>query len=539
MTTDPRAAIAASDTALGIEFGSTRIKAVLIGPDHEVLATGGHSWENQLRDGLWSYALDQVRDGLRDAYAALVADVRERYGTTPTSYGCIGVSAMMHGYLAFDADDRQIAPFRTWRNTNTGRAADELTRLFSFNIPLRWSIAHLHQGVLDGEDRIGEVARLTTLAGWVHQQLTGRAVLGVGDASGMFPIDSATLTYDAAMIEAYEELVADRVPWRLRDLLPTVLCAGEDAGVLTPDGAALIDPTGTLQPGIPLCPPEGDAGTGMIATNAIAKHTGNISCGTSVFLMAVLDNALSRLHTELDMVTTPDGSPVAMVHSNNGASELDAWVAMFASFARLVGADVPTPAVYDALYEHALTGDEDAGGVVAYNTLSAEPLVGLTAAQPLFTHTPQARVTLANAVRAQLMSVFAAVRIGVDILAEEGVRLDSLFAHGGLFKTPRVAQQILADALETPVSVGDTAGEGGAWGIAVLARYRSACAAMAERGGVPQALVEYLRDRVFADASVTTLAPTSEGAAGYERFLEAYRVGLGGVEATALGACAG
>ena len=529
MSTDPRATIAAADTALGIEFGSTRIKAVLIGPDHEVLATGGHGWENHLEGGLWSYSLDEVVAGLQSAYASLVADVRERYDVTPTSYGSIGISGMMHGYLAFDADDNLLAPFRTWRNTNTGRAADELTRLFGFNIPLRWSIAHLHQAVLDSEEHAARVARLTTLAGWVHYRLTGRRVLGVGDASGMFPIDSTTGTYVESYLDQYEAMVEGLVPWRLRDILPTVLSAGEDAGILTPEGAALIDPTGTLRPGITLCPPEGDACTGMIATNAIAQRTGNISCGTSVFLMAVLERSLTELHTEIDMVTTPDGSPVAMVHSNNGASEIDAWVGWFMDFARLVGADVSVPAIYDALYIHALTGEADAGGVMAYNTLSAEPLVGQEAAQPVFTHTADARVSLANAVRAQLMSIFAAVRIGVDILSGEGVRLDSLFAHGGLFKTPGVAQQILADALNIPVSVGDTAGEGGAWGIAVLARYR---AVLAGDEAAP-ALPEYLSERVFAGASVSTLEPTPEGVAGYERFLDAYRAALPGVEVIA------
>ena len=520
MRTYPRAAIAAADTALGIEFGSTRIKAVLIGPDHEVLATGGHGWENHLEGGLWSYGLNEVLAGLQSAYASLVANVRERYDVTPVSYGSIGISGMMHGYLAFDADDNLLAPFRTWRNTNTGRAADELTRLFGFNIPLRWSIAHLHQAVLDSEEHAARVARLTTLAGWVHYRLTGRHVLGVGDASGMFPIDSTTGTYVESFLDQYEAQVAIRVPRRLRDVLPTVLSAGEDAGVLTPEGAALIDPTGTLRPGIALCPPEGDAGTGMIATNAIAQRTGNISCGTSVFLMAVLERSLTELHTEIDMVTTPDGSPVAMVHSNNGASEIDAWVGWFADFARLVGADVSVPAIYDALYNHALTGEADAGGVMAYNTLSAEPLVGQEAAQPVFTHTAEARVTLANA-----------VRIGVDILREEGVRLDSLFAHGGLFKTPGVAQQILADSLNIPVSVGDTAGEGGAWGIAVLARYRALLAG----GEAGLALPEYLSERVFAGASVSTLEPTAEGVAGYERFLDAYRAALPGVEVIARG----
>ena len=506
MSTDPRAAIASADTALGIEFGSTRIKAVLIGPDHEVLATGGHGWENHLEGGLWSYTLDEVVAGLQSAYASLVADVRERYDVTPVSYGSIGISAMMHGYLAFDADDNLLAPFRTWRNTNTGRAADELTRLFGFNIPLRWSIAHLHQAVLDSEEHAPRVARLTTLAGWVHRQLTGRHVLGVGDASGMFPIDSESGTYVESYLDQYEALVRSRVPWRLRDVLPTVLSAGEDAGTLTPQGAALIDPSGTLQPGIALCPPEGDAGTGMIATNAIAQRTGNISCGTSVFLMAVLERSLTELHTEID-----------------------AWVRWFADFARLVGADVSVPVIYDALYNHALTGESDAGGVMAYNTLSAEPLVGQEAAQPVFTHTADARVSLANAVRAQLMSIFAAVRIGVDILAGEGVRLDSLFAHGGLFKTPGVAQQILADSLNIPVSVGDTAGEGGAWGIAVLARYRAVLAG----DEATLALPEYLSERVFAGASVSTLEPTPEGVAGYERFLDAYRAALPGVEVIA------
>lgn len=531
MSTDPRAAIAAADTALGVEFGSTRIKAVLIGPDDEVLATGGHGWENHLEGGLWSYSLDEVVAGLQSAYASLVADVRERFDVTPTSYGSLGISAMMHGYLAFDADDNLLAPFRTWRNTNTGRAADELTRIFGFNIPLRWSIAHLHQAVLDAEEHAPRVARLTTLAGWVHERLTGLHVLGVGDASGMFPIDSTTGTYVEAYLDQYEALVATRVPWRLRDVLPTVLSAGQDAGTLTPEGAALIDPTGALQPGIALCPPEGDAGTGMIATNAIAQRTGNISCGTSVFLMAVLERSLTELHTEIDMVTTPDGSPVAMVHSNNGASEIDAWVGWFADFARLVGADVSVPAIYDALYAHALTGEADAGGVIAYNTLSAEPLVGQEAAQPVFTHTADARVTLANAVRAQLMSIFAAVRIGVDILSGEGVCLDSLLAHGGLFKTPGVAQQILADSLNIPVSVGDTAGEGGAWGIAVLARYRAIVAG----GEAGLALPDFLSERVFAGASVSTLEPTPEGVAGYERFLEAYRASLPGVEVIARG----
>ena len=471
MSTDPRVAITAANTALGIEFGSTRIKAVLIGPDHEVLATGGHGWENHLEGGLWSYRLDEVVAGLQSAYASLVADVRERYDVTPTSYGSIGISAMMHGYLAFDADDNLLAPFRTWRNTNTGRAADELTRLFGFNIPLRWSIAHLHQAVLDSEEHAPRVARLTTLAGWVHHQLTGRHVLGVGDASGMFPIDSTTGTYVEFYLDQYEAMVEGLVPWRLRDILPTVLSAGEDAGILTPEGAALIDPTGTLRPGIALCPPEGDAGTGMIATNAIAQRTGNISCGTSVFLMAVLERSLAQLHTEIDMVTTPDGSPVAMVHSNNGASELDAWVGWFADFARLVGADVSVPAILQPRADRRVRRGRCHGLQHPVRRAARWPGSG-----PAGLHAHRRRAREPRQRRARPAHEHLRGRAHRHILREEGVRLDSLFAHGGLFKTPGVAQQILADSLNIPVSVGDTAGEGGAWGIAVLARYRAVIA---------------------------------------------------------------
>ncbi|MDC4232352.1 FGGY-family carbohydrate kinase [Actinomyces sp. B33] len=526
-TTDIRAAIENGETSLGIEFGSTRIKAVLIGPDHQPLASGGHSWENRHVDGLWTYTLDDVRAGLQDAYARLVDDVKASYGVVPTTYGSLGISAMMHGFLAFDADGDQIAQFRTWRNTNTAAAADELIRAFDFNIPLRWSIAHLHQAILDDEPRIASIASMTTLAGWVHEQLTGRHVLGIGDASGMFPIDSRTMDYDQARIDAYDALVADRgFGWRLRDLLPTVLVAGQDAGTLTAEGAALLDPTGALTPGIPMCPPEGDAGTGMVATNSVGQRTGNISCGTSVFLMVVLEKALAELHTEIDMVTTPDGSPVAMVHSNNGASEIDGWVAMFVRFAQIAGIDLSTPKVYDLLYEHAMTGAPDGGGLLAYNTLSGEPLMGLEAGRPMFAHAPDSDFTLANAIRTQLMSIFAAVRIGMDILADEDVALDKLFGHGGLFKTPGVAQQVLADALGIPVSVGATAGEGGAWGIAVLARY---LVARAEDESLPA----YLDERVFADAQASVLEPDPAGRAGYDAFLARYRAALPAVQSMA------
>lgn len=514
-------------TALGIELGSTRIKAVLIGPDHEILASGGHSWENRLVDGLWSYSLTEVREGLQHAYATLVADVKQRYGLVPTSYGSVGISAMMHGYLAFDSEGEQLVPFRTWRNTNTGRAAAQLIDAFDFNIPLRWSIAHLHQAVIDEEAHVPSLASITTLSGWVHRQLTGRNVLGVGDASGMFPIDSRSGTYDAARVEAYDALVADRnFAWKLADLLPEVLPAGARAGELTEAGALLLDPTGTLKPGIPFCPPEGDAGTGMVATNSIAQRTGNISCGTSVFLMVVLEKALSGLHTEVDMVTTPDASPVAMVHSNNGASEVDAWVGMFVEFAKLAGMELDVSQVYELVYSNALKGDADGAGLLAYNTLSGEPIIGLEGGRPLFTHTPEAVFTLANAFRTQLMSIFAPIRIGLDILGAEGVALDELFAHGGLFKTAGVAQKILADALGISVSVGETAGEGGAWGIAVLARY-----ALAKAEG--ESLPDYLRERVFASAQANVINADPADHEAYNRFLARYRRALPVVQAAA------
>lgn len=523
-----RTEIETGQTSLGIEFGSTRIKAVLIGADHTPLASGGHAWENQLVEGRWSYALEDVWSGLQDAYASLVADVEARHGVRPTTFGSIGISAMMHGYLACDTRGELLVPFRTWRNTSTGPASQALTDLFLINIPQRWSIAHLYQALLDEEPHVGDIASLTTLAGLVHEKLTGRHVLGIGDASGMFPIDSAAHDFDATRIAQFDVLVAERhLPWTLRDLLPEVLCAGEDAGVLTPAGAALLDPTGALRPGIPLCPPEGDAGTGMVATDAVAPRTGNVSAGTSIFAMVVLETALSRVHLELDPVTTPDGSPVAMVHSNNGASEIDDWVGLFVTFARLAGIEITTPRIYDLLYDHAMEGAPDGGGLLAYNFLSGEPIVGLEEGRPLFTHTPEAEFTLANAMRTQLMTIFASLRIGMDILLDEGVHLDRLFAHGGIFKTPGVAQQVLADALGTPVAVGATAGEGGAWGIAVLARYLVA-------GHSGQSLPDYLDTEVFAGADVSVLAPTDAGRSGFDTFMERYRRGLPIAEAATL-----
>ncbi len=522
--------LAEGRTALGIEFGSTRIKAVLIAADGTPVASGGHEWENRLVDGVWTYDLDAVWAGLRDAYADLARDVAETHGLTLTTVGAIGVSAMMHGYLAFDADDELLVPFRTWRNTSTGAASTQLTDLFGMTVPQRWSIAHLHQAVLDQEEHVARIASLDTLSGLVHRRLTGRHVLGVGDASGMFPIDSRTCDYDQELVDRYERLIGDRrLPWHLRDLLPVVLSAGEDAGTLTPEGAALLDPTGRLRPGIPLAPPEGDAGTGMVATHAVAPRTGNVSVGTSVFAMLVLERPLARLHPELDPVCTPDGHPVAMVHANNGTGELDSWVRVFEEFSALMGIDADRPRLYDALYAHALEGDADGGGLLPYNLLSGEPVVGLEEGRPLLVRAPSARLTLANFVRSQIFTVFGALRLGMDLLSDEGVRVDRLVAHGGLFKTPDVGQRLLAAALDTPVAVGASAGEGGAWGMALLARYR------VDRRA-DETLASYLADRVFAQREFSVAAPDPADRAGFDAFIARYREGLG-IEQAAIRHC--
>ncbi|MFF7293667.1 xylulokinase [Microbacterium sp. NPDC008134] len=519
--TGARDAIERTRTALGIELGSTRIKACLIDADTaEVLATGSHTWENSFVDGRWTYPLDEVWSGLQAAYAALVDDAQERHGIRPSSFGAIGISAMMHGYLAFDADGELLVPFRTWRNTTTGEAAAELTEVLGVNIPQRWSIAHLHQAALDGEAHVAEVTRITTLAGYVHQRLAGENVLGVGDASGMFPIDSATIDYDERMLRKYR----DHTGRSLRELLPAVLPAGADAGALTPEGAALLDPSGALQPGIPLCPPEGDAGTGMVATNSVAPLTGNVSAGTSIFAMVVLDKPLPTVHEELDIVTTPAGATVAMVHCNNGASELGAWAALFHRFTVANGQFVDEDQVFATLFAEALQGDADAGGLLAYNHLAGEPVVGLDQGRPLFVRTPDAAFTLANVMRAQIYGVFGTLALGMRILADDGVRIERMFAHGGLFRTAGVAQRFLAVALDTPVDVGDLAAEGGAWGIAVLAAYL-------DRADRP--LAAYLDESVFAAASVVTADPDPVDVAGFAAYLDRYRAGLT-IEAAAI-----
>ena len=516
--TDHRDAIRLGDTALGIELGSTRIKACLVRADDPavVLATGSHEWENEFVDRVWTYSLDAVWAGVQAAYAALRAEVEREHGVALSTVGSLGVSAMMHGYLAFDASGELLVPFRTWRNTSTGAAAAELTDLLGVNIPLRWSIAHYRQAVLDAEPHVPQVDFLTTLAGYVHWRLTGERVLGVGDASGMFPIDASGADYDEALLARFDALPGGAE--HVRELLPAVLRAGEAAGTLTAEGALLLDPTGTLPAGIPLCPPEGDAGTGMVATGAVAPRTGNVSAGTSIFAMVVLEAPLREVHEELDLVTTPAGDPVAMVHCNNGASELSGWVGLFGAFAAASGTPLASDAVFETLFRQAQEGEADAGGLLAYNHLSGEPIAGLREGRPLVVRTPDSRLSLPNFMRAQLYGVFATLSLGMRVLSAEGVTLDAMYAHGGMFRTAGTAQRFLAAALDAPVAVAATAGEGGAWGIAVLAAYL--------RRGEGRDLGGYLREVVFADADVSIVAPDAADVAGYDRYLERYRAGL-------------
>ena len=508
-------AIRAGKTALGIELGSTRIKSVLIGEDHTVLANGSFSWENRLENDLWTYHLDDAVRGLQESFADLAADVRRRYGVELTTIGAIGISGMMHGYLALDKEDNQLAPFLTWRNTNTLAAAKELTELFQFNVPLRWSISQLYQAILNGEAHVAQVDYITTLAGYIHYLLTGKRVMGVGEASGMFPIDSTVLDYDQTMLDRFDALVANRgYGWKIRDILPRVLTAGQNAGCLTEQGAALLDPTGRLQPGIPMAPPEGDAGTGMVATNSVDACTGNVSAGTSIFSMVVLEKKLSRLYRDIDMVTTPSGRPVAMVHCNNGASELDAWMRMFGEILEAVGADVSGGELYGRLFNESLKGAADCDDVTLFNYISGEPVTGLNDGRPLLVRRKDSRLTLANFMRSQIYSIFASLAVGHRILEAEQVRIKRLTGHGGLFKTPGVAQRYLAAAMNAPVTVMKTAGEGGPYGMALLAAYLLHAEEMS--------LEDYLQDVVFAGAEGSTMEPDPADAAGYAAYLKAY-----------------
>lgn len=515
-----KAMIENGKTTLGIEFGSTRIKAVLVDEAHNPIASGDHEWENRLDNGIWTYTLDDIWTGLRDSYKKLTIDVKEKYDTALTTVGAIGFSAMMHGYMAFNREGELLVPFRTWRNGTTGPAAEALTELFQYNIPLRWSIAHLYQAILNGEEHVKDVAYFTTLSGYIHWQLTGEKVLGVGDASGMFPIDPETKDYNAEMIKKFDGLVADKnYPWALKDILPKVLVAGENAGVLTEEGAKLLDETGTLKGGIPLCPPEGDAGTGMAATNSVAKRTGNVSAGTSVFAMIVLEKELSKVYPELDMVTTPDGSLVAMVHANNCTSDLNAWVGIFREFAESFGIEVDMNKLFGTLYNKALEGDADCGGLLSYGYLSGENITGVPEGRPLVVRSPKSNFNLANFMRAHLFTALGAIKVGMDLLKEENVAIDSVLGHGGLFKTKGVGQSILAAAINTPVSVMETAGEGGPWGMALLASYMI----NKEEG---ESLEAYLNGKVFAGNTGTSMDPDPKDVEGYEIFIERYKKGI-------------
>lgn len=506
--------------SLGIELGSTRIKAVLISPDTTVLASGDHTWENKLIDGIWTYSLDSVWAGLRDAYSNLSKEVEEKYGTKIVNLRAAGFSAMMHGYLPFNKDGELLTPFRTWRNTITGKAADELTELFNFNIPQRWSIAHLYQAILNNESHIKDIAFLTTLAGYVHWKLTGEKTLGIGEASGMFPIDSEKLDYDETMLNKFSAIPSVKaMPWNIRDIFPKVLLAGDSSATLTDEGAKLLDVTGTLKGGAIVCPPEGDAGTGMVATNAVLPKTGNISAGTSVFSMVVLQKALNGVYSKIDMVTTPSGAPVAMVHCNNCSSEIDAWVKIFNEFAKSFGLQIPKPQLYDKLYEMALTGDSNCGGVIAYNYFSGEPVTDVAEGRPMLVRTPDSSFNLANLMRAELFSAMAALKYGNDILSDkENVEIDCLTGHGGLFKTPVVGQKLMAAAMKAPIAVMKTAAEGGAWGIAVLAEF----AGGKHEGTLPN----YLEKEVFKNAEKSIIEPDEADVLGFNEFMRNYIAGL-------------
>lgn len=521
MSADAKSTILSGKAILGIEFGSTRIKAVLIDEDNKPIAQGSHTWENQLVDGLWTYSIDAIWNGLQDCYADLRSNVNSAYGVEIETLGAIGISAMMHGYMPFNKEGDILVPFRTWRNTNTGQAAAALSDLFVFNIPLRWSISHLYQAILNCEEHVKDIDFLTTLAGYIHWQLTGEKVLGIGDASGMLPIDPATKNYSATMVGKFDDLVAPRgYGWKLLDILPKVLLAGENAGTLTPEGAKRLDVSGHLKAGVPFCPPEGDAGTGMAATNAVKPRTGNVSAGTSSFSMIVLEKDLSKPYEVIDMVTTPDGSPVAMVHCNNCTSDLNAWVGLFKEYQELLGVKVDMDELYGRLYTNALTGDADCGGLIAFNYFSGEPVTGLAEGRPMFVRSANDKFNLANFMRSHLYASVGVLKIGNDVLFnDEKVKVDRITGHGGLFKTKGIGQRVLAAALNSPISVMETAGEGGAWGIALLGSYLV-------HNEAKQTLADFLEDHVFSGNAGVEIAPVPEDVAGFNSYIEAYKAAL-------------
>ncbi|MEN8702362.1 xylulokinase [Bacillus infantis] len=513
-------AIAEGTTSLGIELGSTRIKAVLIDSSFETIASGSYEWENCLEDGYWTYNLVDIITGLQAAYSEMKLDVERNYGITIRKIGSIGFSAMMHGYMAFDKTGELLVPFRTWRNSTTGAAAKELTDIFQFNIPERWSIAHLYQAILNDEKHLNRIDYMTTLAGYIHWLLTGEKAIGIGDASGIFPIDESRQDYNEIMVKQFDDLIADKGLWKLRDILPKVLGAGELAGQLTEIGAKILDRSQNLQPGIPVCPPEGDAGTGMVATNSVRKRTGNVSVGTSVFAMIVLEKELSKVYPEIDLVTTPSGSPVGMVHANNCSSDLNAWMGLFSEFCEAMGHKADKDKLFEVMLNKALEADADGGGLLSYGYYSGENITGLEQGRPLFVRSPESTFNLANFMRTHLFSAFCALKMGMDILTrKEHIAIDSILAHGGLFKTPLVGQKMAAAAMNTPVSVTATAGEGGAWGMAILASY------MMNRDG-EESLEEFLDNRVFEEVERHEIYPDQLDVKGFEEFLERYKKGL-------------
>ena len=511
-------AIRTGKTALGIEFGSTRIKAVLVDESHAPIAMGTYDWENRLENNIWTYSLEDIWKGLQGCYKSLTDDVEAKYGEKLTTLGSLGFSGMMHGYMPFNAAGELLVPFRTWRNTQTSEACKKLIPVFNFNIPQRWSIAHLYQAILSGEDHVKDIAFFTTLAGYIHWKLSGEKVLGIGEAAGMFPIDSTIMDFDQKMLDQFDGL--HNFDWKIRDILPKVLVAGEPAGVLTAEGAKLLDSTGTLQPGVPMCPPEGDAGTGMVATNSVAVRTGNVSAGTSIFAMVVLEKAMEKVHEEIDMVTTPDGMPVAMVHSQNCTSDLNAWVNLFRENLESFGVKVDTNTLYGTLYNKALEGDADCGGLLPYCYFSGEHITHFEEGRPLFARTPDSKFTLANFMRSHLFTSVGALKLGMDILLkEEGVVVDKILGHGGFFKTKGVGQKVMAAAVNAPVSVMKTAGEGGAWGIALLAAYR-------KNKAESESLASYLEEQVFAKEESVQIAPDPKDVEGFEVFMDRYKEGL-------------
>ena len=521
MKLDAKSTIEAGKAILGIELGSTRIKAVLIDQENKPIAQGSHTWKNQLVDGLWTYNIEAIWSGLQDCYADLRANVKNLYGVEIETLAAIGVSAMMHGYMPFNKKEEILVPFRTWRNTNTGRAAAVLSELFVYNIPLRWSISHLYQAILNNEAHVNDIDFLTTLAGYVHWQITGEKVLGIGDASGMLPIDPTTHNYSAEMVAKFDKLIAPKeYSWKLEDILPKVLSAGENAGVLTPEGSKKLDASGHLKAGIPVCPPEGDAGTGMVATNAVKQRTGNVSAGTSSFSMIVLEKDLSKPYEMIDMVTTPDGSLVAMVHCNNCTSDLNAWVNLFKEYQELLGIPVNMDEIYSKLYNIALTGDTDCGGLLSYNYISGEPVTGFADGRPLFVRSANDKFNLANFMRTHLYASVGVLKIGNDILFnEEKIKVDRITGHGGLFRTKGVGQRILAAAINSPISVMETAGEGGAWGIALLGSYLV-------NNEKKQSLADFLDESVFVGDAGIEVSPTPEDVAGFNTYIENYKAGL-------------